>query len=821
MEILASMNNEQREAVLHTEGPLLILAGAGSGKTRVLTHRIAHLINDKKVYPSNVLAITFTNKAAKEMKDRIEHIVKVGAESIWVGTFHSICMRILRKDIEKIGYDKSFVIFDSSDQKTLVNECIKELNINEKNFPWRSMLEEIGKAKDNLMSPETYAKVYQSDFRLATVSKIFTLYQKKLKKNNALDFDDIIINAIQVLATQVDVLDYYQKKFKYIHVDEYQDTNNAQYMLISMLAGGYKNLCVVGDDDQSIYGWRGANIKNILDFEKEYPGCKVVKLEQNYRSTEHILEAANNVIVHNTGRKSKKLWTSNEKGEKLTRYYGDTEHHEAQFVVEEIGKVSRQRDLGYSNFAILYRTNAQSRVFEDSFMKAGIPYRIVGGHKYYDRKEIKDLIAYLRILANPLDNFSLKRIINVPKRGIGNTTLDNAEKIAVERNISLFSVISSANEIAELKRAASKLYDFSLLINKLRSFKSSLGLTEYVSFVLDETGLLKNLEDDSKDDNLARIENLQEFKSIAKEFEDANPELHLGELLEHISLVTDIDNVDESIENVFLMTMHSAKGLEFPVVFIVGAEEGVFPSYRSIYDEMELEEERRLCYVGITRAREKLYITHAFSRTLYGNTTCNRLCRFVSEIPEDFVDLIDGRYSGMGNKQSFSSRSGFGVNASQGQNQGANQGATTITRDSLSKVSTGSGTGVASFGSGSGSADYSGGSSNSGTSGNGLSARSFLESQPSGGSGNSGDLNKALKSSLLTSGLKTASSLISKNTSGSSNFNVGDTVTHKKFGHGTITSIEAENDDYKLEIQFSGAGMKRLMASFANLTIVN
>jgi DNA helicase-2/ATP-dependent DNA helicase PcrA len=645
MSLLNNLNDMQYQAVIHTEGPLLILAGAGSGKTNVLTHRIAYLIEEKNVYPSNILAITFTNKAAKEMKERIQKKVGSGWESIWVGTFHSICMRILRRDIEKIGYDKNFVIFDTSDQKTLINDCLKRLNIDDKKFPFRSVLAEISKAKDDMLNPSMYLRAYQGDFRLETIGKVFELYQKELHKNNALDFDDIITNTILLLSTNQELLSFYQNKFRYIHVDEYQDTNNTQYTLVSMLAGGYGNLCVVGDDDQSIYGWRGANIKNILNFEKEFKNCRVVKLEQNYRSTNVILNAANSVILNNSQRKSKKLWTENVSGEKIIRYIGLDHVGEATFVAEEIKKLSKQKHLNLSDFAILYRTNAQSRSFEDAFMREGLPYKLVGSLKFYDRKEIKDLTGYLRVLSNPSDNVSLKRIINVPRRGIGNTTIEVIQNIAEGRDVTYFSIVQSAQEIPELKRPSQKLYTFSLLINKLRSLKEAMGLTRFIELVLDETGLLLELEEDSKNDNITRIENLKEFVSVAKEFEFANPDATLEEFLEGLSLTADADSIDEETENIFLMTLHSAKGLEFPVVFMVGLEEGVFPSYRSIFEESQLEEERRLCYVGITRAQQKLYLVHVSKRMLYGNTSYNPPSRFLEEIPEELIEINDERQS--------------------------------------------------------------------------------------------------------------------------------------------------------------------------------
>jgi DNA helicase II / ATP-dependent DNA helicase PcrA len=632
----SNLNDQQRIAVERTEGALLILAGAGSGKTNVLTHRIAYIINENKAYPSNILAITFTNKASREMKERIQKKMGTGWESLWVGTFHSICMRILRKDIEKIGYDKNFVVYDSADQKTLINDCLKRLQIDDKKFPAKSVLAEISNAKDDMLTPTLYKRTHEGDYRQEVIGNVYALYQNELIKNNALDFDDIIVQTIHLLSKNQDILSFYQNKFKYIHVDEYQDTNNAQYTLISMLSQGYGNLCVVGDDDQSIYGWRGANIKNILNFEKEFKNCFVVKLEQNYRSSGMILDAANSVIANNSQRKTKKLWTGKDYGEKIELYSGRDERDEAQFISNQIKNLDREGNFKLSDIAILYRTNAQSRVFEDVFMRDQIPYKILGGLKFYDRKEIKDLVAYLRVISNSSDNISLKRIVNVPKRGIGQTTVENAQNLANENNVSLFSILTNADSFPSLKRANQKLHTFSLLIQGLRTKKTSLLLSALIEATLSETGLMEEWEEDTKNDNLSRIENLKEFISVAREFELQNPDLHLEEFLEGVSLVSDTDSLDDASDKVLLMTLHSAKGLEFPVVFMVGMEEGVFPSYRSMNEEFLLEEERRLCYVGITRAMEKLYLLHVVSRTLYGNTSYNRPSRFITEIPSDF-----------------------------------------------------------------------------------------------------------------------------------------------------------------------------------------
>lgn len=1094
MDLFKGLNNEQKEAVMHTEGPLLILAGAGSGKTKVLTHRIAYLIKEKGVYPGSILAITFTNKAAKEMKARIDSLVEAAGERIWVSTFHSTCVKILRRDIDKIGFDRSFVIFDSSDQQTVIKDCLKELSLNEKNFPPKAMLETIGRAKDELIDSKIYSKMYASDFRMNKIAQIYELYQKKLAQNNALDFDDIIMHTIKLFSSVPEVLDFYQHKFKYVLVDEYQDTNTAQYSLISLLAQGSRNLCVVGDDDQcivegtkvltdegeipveritydhnlicaagrgntlpgkpdkimkkdytgpivkiktksgkeikatpnhigfaklnpqsgvyyvylmykkgkgyrigqtqgvrsrkgeivnglfvrlnqehgdkmwilrvclskeeaafyeqllcfkygipttvfhgigrsislsqpyinrifdeidtekaaatlmkelmlfeeyphhvcnavirgqtarqiinittfggrktgtdagwcshriclntsgealkcqvgssfpvrdgnrntwrieterkdydeadayavkiagvdenleilkrarlteetsysympfshmrptmsipvfcdgrivediietvefenyegsvfdlsvphfrqyissgivihnSIYGWRGANIRNILDFEKEFKDCKVIKLEQNYRSTQVILDAANYVIKNNTGRKNKSLWTEKQGGNRIQCFEGGNEHEEALYVCSEIKRLLVSQNREYKDFSILYRVNAMSRVMEEMLVREGIPYRIFGGLRFYDRKEIKDIVAYMRVIQNPADNISLKRIINVPKRGLGSTTVENAEAIANKRGCSIFAIISSASEIPELQRASQKLDNFVTLISKFRVLKETMKVSELIQEIIEQSGILKELEEENTVEAETRLENIKELISVALEFENQSEEQGLEEFLAQVSLVSDIDNMEEGNNNVVLMTLHSAKGLEFPVVFMVGMEEGVFPGYRSMSDENEIEEERRLCYVGITRARETLYMTSAFCRTLFGNTTYNRASRFLREIPPDLLD-------GLRKKE---------------------------------EVSTGLKNRSEDF----------------------FLAPSKLE-------------NEAKRVLSTFSNMPKLSS--------DADFQVGDKVEHKKFGVGVITSAEKENGDFKLEIRFKDAGMKRLMAAYANL----
>ncbi|HHW30804.1 MAG TPA: DNA helicase PcrA [Clostridiaceae bacterium] len=640
MDLLHGLNKEQKEAVLNTEGPLLVLAGAGSGKTRVLTHRIAYLVKEKNVHISSILALTFTNKAAREMKERIENLLGEMTYNAWIGTFHSNCVRILRRDIEKLGYDRNFVIYDTADQLTLIKDCLRELNINEKNFPPRLILEVIGKAKDVLLEPDQYLEVHESNYREKKIAQIYSLYQQKLKNNNAVDFDDIIMLTIRLFNEYPAVLEYYQNKFRYVLVDEYQDTNKAQYRFISLIAKKHRNLCVVGDDDQSIYGWRGADIENILGFEREFKDCKVIKLEQNYRSTQTILDAANNVIKNNKGRKKKVLWTGNPKGTNISLYTGSNEYEEALFVSREIKRMMLYDNKRYSDFAILYRVNAQSRVLEEALIREGIPYKVFGGLRFYDRKEIKDILAYLRVIQNPTDNISLKRIINVPRRGIGDVTIQTSEDIANSRGVSIFSIISSASEFKELKRAAPKLEDFCRMIAGFMAIKDNISVSSLIEEVIIKTGILEELQAEDTPEAQTRIENIKEFISAAVDFEEESEDQGLEAFLEGISLISDIDALEENKDYVMLMTLHSAKGLEFPVAFIVGMEEGVFPSYRSLDSESELEEERRLCYVGMTRAKEKLYITNTFCRTLFGNTTYNQPSRFISEIPPEFLDEV-------------------------------------------------------------------------------------------------------------------------------------------------------------------------------------
>ncbi|HGH4039025.1 DNA helicase PcrA [Enterococcus sp. C76] len=647
-ELLNGMNPRQKEAVLHTDGPLLLMAGAGSGKTRVLTHRIAYLIEEKEVNPWNILAITFTNKAAKEMKERVNAILASGGEDVWVSTFHSMCVRILRRDVDFIGYNRNFTIIDSSEQLTLMKRILKELNIDPKKYDPRSILGTISQAKNSLQTPQDFAKM-QGSYYEEIAAKCYAAYQKELQYNQCMDFDDLIMNTIRLFEEHPDSLTYYQNKFHYIHVDEYQDTNHAQYTLVNLLAGRFRNLCVVGDADQSIYGWRGADMQNILDFEKDYPDAAVILLEQNYRSTKNILSAANQVIENNSNRKPKNLWTENKEGNKITYYRADNERDETRFIVDRMQEEIRSNHRNYGDFAILYRTNAQSRVMEETLLKANIPYKMVGGHKFYDRKEIKDILAYLNVLANPQDSISFERIVNSPKRGIGPGSIEKLRSFASLHEWPLLEAAQNVDLANIGGKAGQQLGAFGEMIQEVTQMIPYLTVTELTKEVLDRSGYLEDLKIQNTLEAQARIENLEEFLTVTQEFdkqfeqqneEDSDaPEEKLTVFLNDLALVSDIDNLEEDASQVTLMTLHAAKGLEFPVVFLIGLEEGVFPLSRALMEESELEEERRLAYVGITRAEEALYLTNAFSRTLYGRTQYNRPSRFVEEIDQELLEI--------------------------------------------------------------------------------------------------------------------------------------------------------------------------------------
>lgn len=645
-QFVQGMNPKQTEAVLQTEGPVLVMAGAGSGKTRVLTHRIAYLIDEKEVAPQNILAITFTNKAAKEMKERVYNLLGPSANNVWISTFHSMCVRILRRDIDLIGYQKQFTIIDAGEAKTLMKRILKEENIDPKKYDPRSLLGSISNAKNALITPEDYLDNVSNPYE-EIVGKCYMKYQKELRQSQSVDFDDLIMLTIRLFDEKPEILEYYQHKFRYISVDEYQDTNHAQYQLVQLLAKRFRNLCVVGDSDQSIYGWRGADLENILNFEEDYPDAKVILLEQNYRSTKYILKAANQVIENNARRKAKNLWTENEAGEKITYYRGATERDEGSFIVEKIQKYLKQ-GKNYQDFAILYRTNAQSRLIEEMLLKSNIPYKMVGGQKFYERKEIRDILAYLNLLANPLDSISLERIINVPKRGIGLTTVEKLRDFALVHDLSLLEAISQVDLIDIRGKAANALKEFEILIDRLKNKIDNASITKIVENILDDSGYLDDLKQQNTLEATNRIENIEEFLTVTKEFDERlakgqvdieDDETALTVFLNDLALVS--DNDEEVTQNqVTLMTLHAAKGLEFPIVFLIGMEEGIFPLSRAMYDEDELEEERRLAYVGITRAEEKLFLTNASSRTLYGKTQSNRISRFIKEIDHDVLEEI-------------------------------------------------------------------------------------------------------------------------------------------------------------------------------------
>ncbi len=640
MSIYDSLNPAQKEAVYCTEGPLLILAGAGSGKTRVLTHRISYLIDEKDVNPWNILAITFTNKAAGEMRERVDRLVGMGAEQIWVSTFHSMCVRMLRRFIDHLGYDRNFTIYDTDDQKNVMKEVCKKLNIDTKIYKERMILSAISSAKNEMISSREYELAAQGDYSKRRIAEAYNEYEAVLRKNNALDFDDLLVKTVELLKNNEDVLKLYQDRFKYIMVDEYQDTNTVQFKLVSLLAGKYRNLCVVGDDDQSIYKFRGANIYNILNFEKEYPDATVIKLEQNYRSTKHILDTANAVIRNNTGRKDKTLWTANEEGKKVRLRRYQNERDEALHIVSEIGNRVSKGEAKYNEFAILYRTNAQSRVLEERFVTQSIPYKIVGGVNFYQRKEIKDILAYLKTIDNGRDDLAVRRIINIPKRGIGATTLSRVADYGAQRGLNFYESLEMCDDIPMIGKAVDKIKGFVNMIDVFKAKLDYIGLAELVQEILDETGYVKELEEESTEEAMGRIENIDELMNKVIAYEEEEDEPTLSGFLEDVALVSDIDGLDETEDYVVLMTLHSAKGLEFPYVYLSGMEDGLFPSYMSIVndDPLEIEEERRLCYVGITRAMKELTLTCARSRMVHGTTQYNKVSRFVEEIPADLLD---------------------------------------------------------------------------------------------------------------------------------------------------------------------------------------
>lgn len=762
-EILDKLNDKQREAASYTDGPLLILAGAGSGKTRVLTYKIAYLLEQNIVKPWETLAITFTNKAAREMKERVLSLVEENANDIWLGTFHSICVRILKREIHALGYTRDFNIFDELDKTKLIKDILKRMNLDEKQYAPSFIGYEISRAKDEMKGPDKYLMEVTGDYRREKVAEIYKVYQNDLKKNNAIDFDDIIMLTVQIFLNDSETLKYYQNKFKYILVDEYQDTNKTQFLLISLLSASHGNICVVGDESQSIYGFRGADISNILNFEKEFPNAKIVKLEENYRSTKVILDAANNVIKNNKSKIEKNLWTENEDGKKITYKTLQNEYEEVEYITENIDDICRKEKKTYSDFAILFRTNAQSRVLEEVFLRSGIPYRLIGGLKFYSRKEIKDLSSYLKLVHNPNDNIALKRIINEPKRGIGETAVLKLEQIANEKQISIFEAIKDSNNLVGI-RSAGNIIMFRDMIQDIISKKDELKVSELMKEILKQSGYEEMLTQDDTKENQNRLENLAEYIGVAMEFENENAENGLGEFLDSQALVSDVDKLEEGDEAVTLMTMHSAKGLEFPVVFLVGMEDGLFPSKRSIDEDESVEEERRLCYVGITRAKEQLFLTNASKRTLYGSTTFTMPSRFLDEIPQELFDD-----SSINNINLRKRKSESYLNKEYADVEGilAHTGGKFSAIEPKAK-----------------------------SSGFGLSVDSFLKN-------------------MNISGNKVAAA-----SSNNNKYDVGMTVKHKKFGVGVITKIEPEGNDFKLDISFQNSGNKRLMAAYTPLEIL-
>ena len=768
MSIYDKLNEPQREAVYHTDGPLLILAGAGSGKTRVLTHRIAYLIGERGVNAWNILAITFTNKAAEEMRQRVDNLVGFGAESVWVSTFHSACVRILRRFIDRLGYENHFTVYDTDDQKTLIKEVCRKVDVDTKVFKERSLLSAISSAKNEMILPDEFELNAGGDFAKMKIAKVYREYETQMRANNALDFDDLLVKTVQLLQTQPDVLESYQERFRYIMVDEYQDTNTVQFQLVSLLAGKYKNLCVVGDDDQSIYKFRGANIRNILDFEHEFPDAKVIKLEQNYRSTGNILNAANSVIANNRGRKEKSLWTENGEGELIRLRQFDTAFDEADFIGEDIKNAVRQGG-SYNDSAVLYRTNAQSRLLEEKFIAMNIPYKIVGGVNFYARREIKDLLAYLKTIDNGRDDVAVRRIINVPKRGIGLTTINRIQESATERGIGFYEALLAPELIAGVGRSATKLDSFAALIEYFKTLAEEMNITDLLQEVIEKTGYIESLENEDKEEAKTRKENIDELISKAATYEescqDKDEKATLSGFLEEVALVADIDSLDEDQEYVVLMTLHSAKGLEFPRVYLAGMEDGLFPGYMSINagDREELEEERRLCYVGITRAEQELTLTSARRRMVHGETQYNPMSRFVKEIPRELLDTGNEKFT-------------------QETEMPAQQNTYARAREAFRAQA------------------FAGA----------LCGMTPAKNQGAG---------KPLTGSQALASLQKGSQLAAGG-NGPLGYEVGDRVRHVKFGEGTVTDIKEGGRDHEVTIEFDSVGTRRMFAKFAKLVKV-
>lgn len=767
MDIFEGLNPMQKQAVEHMEGPLLIMAGAGSGKTKVLTCRIANLLAHG-VAPYRILAITFTNKAATEMKERAERMIGAAAKDVWLSTFHSFCARFLRREIEATElYKKNFVIYDTSDSQAVIKDALKQLELDEKQYTPGSILNAISNAKNQLQGPRTFRKLADGFFQ-QKVADVYDIYQKKLRDNNALDFDDLLMVSVTLLEENEDIREKYQRRFQYILVDEYQDTNGAQYQLTKILAAGHKNLCVVGDADQSIYGWRGADIRNIMDFENDYPDATTIKLEQNYRSTKTILAAANAVIEHNTERKKKALWTENPEGEKVTTYQATDERDEAHFIATTMMKQKTIFNADYGDMAVLYRTNAQSRILEEGLMAAHIPYTMVGGLKFYDRKEIKDIVAYLRVIFNPLDDVSLLRIINVPKRGLGATSVAKLVDYAAAEELTLFDVISNPDMLATIPgitaRVKKPLELFTTFLFNTMATAGNLAMDDLIERVLDESGYKKELEEDKKPEAKDRLENLKEFVGMAKEFMKSEEQPTLENFLAQLSLVSDIDNADMEDDRVTLMTLHAAKGLEFPIVFMAGMEEGVFPHSRTLMDVSQLEEERRTCYVGITRAERKLYLTYARTRMLYGHMNANPPSRFLKEIPEEYLEQLVPRRNayGFANAKSYGAQHQHGVMAFRPTTSGAYGGAAR-------------------------------GAHFTGQPQSALAAMQSLAQR---------NVNQKPAAGVIRPDMNVA-------------WRVGDKARHGKWGVGTVVSVKGEGEEVQLQIAFPGQGVKGLMQKYA------
>ncbi len=794
MSIYDTLNPMQKEAVLCTEGPLLILAGAGSGKTRVLTHRVAYLIEEKKVNPWNIMAITFTNKAAGEMRERVDQLVSFGAESVWVSTFHSSCVRILRRHIEPLGFTTSFSIYDSDDQRTLMKQVFKQLQVDTKQFRERSVLSVISSAKDKLILPETFLLSAGQDFRQKQIGEMYREYQRLLRKNNALDFDDLIMKTVELFQNNPEILGYYQERFRYIMVDEYQDTNMAQFQLIRLLADRYRNLCVVGDDDQSIYRFRGADIGNILNFEEAFPGTRVIKLEQNYRSTQNILSAANSVIRHNQGRKDKTLWTSNGEGKRILVKQFDTAREEADYIVRQI----RDGSWSLKDQAVLYRTNAQSRLLEERCVFYSVPYRLVGGVNFYQRKEIKDILAYLRTVANGVDDVSVQRIINVPKRGIGATSMGRIAAFASEHGMSLYEALKEARQIPLIGKTAEKIGAFTAQIESFRRMASSdaCSIHDLIEMILTETGYKEELEEEGEIEAQTRLENIEELINKAVSYEEESEQPSLDEFLEQVALVAEVDALDDSEERVTLMTLHSAKGLEFAKVYLAGMEDGLFPGMMSINsgDRADMEEERRLCYVGITRAREELVITCARQRMINGETRYSRPSRFLEEIPEELLEEDrPGSAPGRGREASDLEELPWNKNSS-GSGKGIAFGMRYNAYASRSAGGSGWGTGKSEI--------------RSEAASNGSKAAAPSAGPLSAAAPSAGPLSAAAPAFGKAFTVQKSAGL---------EYGVGDRVSHRKFGDGTVTAIQDGGKDYEVTVLFDKAGQRRMYASFANL----